>query len=66
MKAADLRNKSVAELEKELLKLREDQFKRQMQRATGQLGQNHLVGETRRDVARIKTVLNEKRNSKQA
>lgn len=64
MKAADLRNKSVAELEKDLLKLREDQFKRQMQRTTGQLGQNHLIQEARRDVARIKTVINEKRKSK--
>lgn len=64
MKAADLRNKSVAELEKDLLKLREEQFKRQMQRGTGQLANNHLIGDTRRDVARIKTVINEKRKSK--
>lgn len=63
MKAADLRNKSVAELEKDLLKLREEQFKRQMQRSTGQLGQNHLISEARRDVARIKTIITEKRKS---
>ena len=64
MKAADLKGKSVADLEKDLLKIREEQFKRQMQRATGQLVQNHLIKESRRDVARIKTVLNEKRKSK--
>ncbi len=63
MKAADLRNKSIAELEKDLLKLREEQFKRQMQRSTGQLGQNHLVKEARRDVARIKTIITEKRKT---
>lgn len=61
MKATDLRNKTVAELEKELLGLREEQFKRQMQKSTGQLKQNHLLKQARRDVARIKSVINEKR-----
>jgi len=61
MKAKDLRNKSVAELEKELIGLRGEQFKRQMQRTTGQMKQSHLLKETRRHVARVKTVLNEKR-----
>jgi len=60
MKAADLRDKSVEELEKELLKLREEQFKNNMKMSTGQLGQSHLIRQARRDVARIKTVLNEK------
>ena len=62
MKAADLRNKSVAELEKELIALREEQFKNQMKRATGQLGNSHVIKQARRDVARLKTILNEKRN----
>jgi large subunit ribosomal protein L29 len=61
MKAADLRNQSIEELEQALLKLREEQFKQQMQRSTGQLGQLHLLKENRREVARIKTVLNEKK-----
>jgi len=60
MKAAELRDKSVEELEKELLKLREEQFKNNMKMSTGQLGQSHVIKQTRRDVARIKTVLNEK------
>ena len=59
MKVADLRSKSAEELEKELIKLREEQFKQNMQSATGQLGQHHLLKEARRNVARIKTVLNE-------
>jgi large subunit ribosomal protein L29 len=33
-----------------------------MQKASGQLGQPHLMGETRRDIARIKTILAEKRH----
>ena len=60
MKAADLRNKSVGELERELVKQLEDQFKYKIQKATGQLGQTHLLKQVRRDIARIKTVLNQK------
>jgi len=62
MKAADLRNKPVAELEKDLIALREEQFKNQMKRATGQLGNSHVIQQVRRNVARLKTILNEKRN----
>lgn len=60
MKTADLRNKSGQELEKELNKQLEGQFKQKMQMATGQLAQTHLLKQARRDVARIKTVLKEK------
>ena len=60
MKASELREKSSEELQKELLTLREEQFKLRMQMATGQLGQSHLLGEGRRDIARIKTLLTEK------
>ncbi len=60
MKASELRNKSVEELTAELLKAREEQFKLRMSQATGQLGQTHLIKLSRREVARIKTVLTEK------
>jgi large subunit ribosomal protein L29 len=60
MKTADLRKKSGQELEKELNKQLESQFKQKMQMATGQLAQTHLLKQARRDVARIKTVLKEK------
>ncbi len=67
MKAADLRNKSVAELEKELITLREEQFKNQMKRSTGQLNNSHVIQQARRDVARLKTVISEKKiNEKRA
>lgn len=62
MKASDLRDKSPQELGEELLKLRKEQFTLRMQKASGQLGQPHLLGETRRDIARIKTIISEKRN----
>ena len=60
MKASELREKSEEELEKELLKLREEQFKLRMQKVTGQLGQTHLLKQGQRDIARVKTVLTEK------
>lgn len=60
MNATELREKSPEDLNAELLKLREGQFKLRMQQATGQLGQSHLLKQTRRDIARVKTVLNEK------
>ena len=63
MKASELREKSADELTQELLKLREDQFKLRMQKATGQLGQTHLMKENQRDIARVKTVLHEKAGS---
>jgi large subunit ribosomal protein L29 len=60
MKASELRDKSVDELSKQLLSLREEQFKLRMQKSTGQLGQTHLLQQNQRDIARVKTVLGEK------
>lgn len=60
MKAKDLRDKSVDELNAELISQLQSQFKLRMQSATGQLNQTHLLKQTRRDIARIKTVLQQK------
>lgn len=60
MNAKDLREKSVEELDSTLLDLLRDQFKYRMQKATGQLNQAHLLSQVRKDIARVKTVLNEK------
>jgi large subunit ribosomal protein L29 len=60
MNAIELRAKSAEDLVKELLTLREDQFKLRMQKATGQLGQTHLLQQNQRDIARVKTLLTEK------
>lgn len=58
----ELREKSVQELNDELLKLRKEHFNLRMQKASGQLGQVHLLKETKRDIARVKTLIQEKRN----
>jgi large subunit ribosomal protein L29 len=60
MKAKDLRDKTVEELNTELLDQLQAQFKLRMQASTGQLNQTHLLKQTRRDIARIKTVLQQK------
>lgn len=60
MKANDLRNKNVDELNTELLGLKREQFNLRMQKAAGQLAKPHLAGLVRKDIARIKMVLSEK------
>ena len=60
MKATELREKSSEELQQELLGLLKDQFNLRMQKSTGQLAQTHLLSKVRRDIARVKTVLNNK------
>lgn len=63
MKASELRDKSVDELQTQLQELYKDQFNYRMQNTTGQLGQVHLIGEVKRDIARIKTIITEKQKS---
>jgi large subunit ribosomal protein L29 len=63
MNAKDLREKSVEELNTQLQKALASQFKLRIQKATGQLSQTHLLKQARRDVARVKTVLQEKAGS---
>lgn len=60
MKAEDLRSKDVSALNETLKDLLKDQFNLRMQHATGQLGQNHQIKQVRREIARVKTVINEK------
>ncbi len=61
MKASELKSKSVEELGEELTSLVKDRFNFRMQQSTGQLGQPHLLKQVSKDIARVKTVLNEKR-----
>ena len=61
MNASELRSKSETELKDELLGLLREQFNLRMQRASGQMSKGHLMRNVRRNIARIKTVLNEKK-----
>ena len=59
MKASELRNKDAAELQKELESLLKAQFNLRMQRATQQLTNTSQMGQVRRDIARVRTVMAE-------
>ena len=59
--AKDYKEKSAVELKEELLNWRKEQFNLRMQRGAGQAAKPHLFKSVRRDIARIKTVLTEKK-----
>ena len=63
MKASELREKSAEELRQQLNALLEEQFRLRTRKATGQLTQTHLLQTNQRDIARIKTVLNEQKKA---
>jgi large subunit ribosomal protein L29 len=61
MKAAELRQKDVAGLETEVKALQKAHFGLRMQKATQQLNNTATLRSTRRDIARAKTILAQKR-----
>lgn len=65
MKASELRAKDVAALEKEVTELLKAHFNLRMQKGTQQLSNNALLGNARRDIARAKTILAQKKKEAQ-
>jgi large subunit ribosomal protein L29 len=61
MNAQDLREKNEVELREELSGLLREQFNLRMQRGIGQLAHPQELRRVRRDIARVRTVLNEKK-----
>ena len=61
MKASELRNKDIAALEKEVSELLKAHFGLRMRKATQQLTNHSTLRKTRRDIARAKTILVEKK-----
>ena len=61
MKAADVRAKTDDELEQQLEDLAKEEFNLRFQRANGQLENTARVRQVRRDIARINTILGERR-----
>ena len=66
MNAQDMREKNETELREELSGLLREQFNLRMQRGIGQLATPHDLRRVRRDIARIKTVMNEKKKDSEA
>ena len=64
MKPGDLRAMTIDQLDDEVLKLKKEQFNLRFQRATGQLENTARVREVRRDIARLKTIAQQKRTPK--
>ncbi|WP_137168349.1 50S ribosomal protein L29 [Salinimonas lutimaris] len=60
MKATELKEKSVEELNAELLNLLREQFNLRMQHTTGQLEKTDQLKKVRRTIARVKTILTQK------
>ena len=60
MKASELREKDTAGLEGELQSLLREQFNLRMQQGSGQAVKPHDFTRVRREIARVKTVMNEK------
>ena len=63
MKPEDVRAKSEDELTDDLLALKKEQFNLRFQRAGGQLENTARVRQVRRDIARIRTVLNQRQSA---
>ena len=64
MKAKELRDKTSEELGEELVKLRREQFNLRMQATTGQGAKPDQHGKVRKDIARVKTIMRERAESK--
>ena len=63
MKASELREKSQEELRETLHDLLKEQFNLRMQQGAGQVARHHVIRQVRRNIARVKTVMNEKRKA---
>lgn len=61
-----VREMTVEALKEEQLALLKEEFTYKLQRSTGQLKKNHRMKEIRRSIARIKTILAEKKTGDEA
>ena len=59
MKAKDLRDLSIDELKQKEKEFNQELFNLKIQKATGQLSNTAIIGKTKKDLARVKTVLRE-------
>jgi large subunit ribosomal protein L29 len=66
MKASDLRDKTLDQLDDQLTELKKKQFNMRFLRASGQLENVAEIRQVRRDIARVKTVTQQKRKGAKA
>ena len=60
MTTSEMRDKSVAELQEEIFKISKELFGLNMQKASGELQKTDLIKKSRREKARLKTIISEK------
>ena len=66
MKANEVRKMSAAELESKLVDLKKDLFNLRLQNATNQLDNPNKIGDVKKDIARVKTIIREKQTASNA
>ena len=60
MDVKELRDQDVTQLNEQLITLRKEQFELRMQKSTSQLTDLSKLGKTKKTIAQIKTIINEK------
>ena len=63
MNTRELRARSDSDLQKELLELSREAFNLRMQKGTGQLSRPSQIKVLRRDIARVKTIISERKRA---
>jgi large subunit ribosomal protein L29 len=63
VKISEIKNLSKSELKQKEASLNQEIFNLKFQKSTGQLGNTSMIGKTKKDLARVKTVLNEMASS---
>lgn len=64
MKTSEIRKMTTEEINKKIIETKEELWNLRFSGATGQLEKPHRIKELRHDVARMKTILNERKESK--
>jgi large subunit ribosomal protein L29 len=60
MKASEMREKDVKELQEEIYRIGKERFSLLMQKSAGELQKSDLLKKSKRDIARLKTIISEK------
>lgn len=62
MKAEEIRKMTTEEINKKIIECKDELFELRMKQSNGSLTKTHEINALRKDIARLKTVLNEKEN----
>ena len=63
LKPEDIRNMTVEEISNKVIALQEELYKMKFEQKSGRVEKPHMIGETKRNIARCNTILREKQNA---